>query len=1278
MRSIWKTKKKFEIRSEGQNLFSVIFYSEEDLEQILEGRPWLFRKYLVLFDRLVSSIDRDLIYLTSSPFWIKIGPCLPNFDKKDMLYAIGCTFGGVIRSEIDDEFCRLRVNLDVQKPLRRGIFASSGSSINSWVPFKYEKLPIFCFGCGHLGHGLQDCGLLSLDEKNKIKDDPPFSVALKAESKLVGKESMKFAAFSKLKGVQRVYTGRSKEGIEGCNSRVDSLINFEGLFSGRQLSTWEEGLLNEAVVEDMGQGVVRKLMEIDTKGHLKKSWRRLEARNKADSSMCGQVVGKRKFLEIGGDFNLDESSRQLNKQRMEKVRRRCGFDFGIEVEADGSKGGLCMAWKKELDVNLKSFSKWHIDVLIKEDNVEEEWRYTGFYGSPYLKDKNSVWSLLKRLAQEIDYPWLVKGDFNEILYSFEKCGGIPRDSKRMEDFREMLVDCQLYDIGFSGVSYTWERGNLPETNIRERLDKGLQMRSGVGSLGRRGERDDDEMAKLIDTKIHLNLEIDKDEVFWVQRARQDWLKLGDRNAAFFHRCALTRRQANTISKLVTEEGLEIDEESGILNAASLFFQNLFTTKGVADPGKVLVGIERIIRQKDNELLLAPYREEEIEIALKGMGPTKAPRPDGFPALFYQSSERFFPVRLITDNVLLAYEILHTIKQKRLGKKGVMAVKLDMSKAYDRVEWRFIEEVMIKIGFACEWVELLRRCVTSVNYVVNINGRRGDFEGLSSLIRIARRNGLIKGIKASRQGPAVSHLLFADDCIIFGEASHIGAKIMKGVLQDYKTCSGQCVNFSKSTVFFSPNSTEEIKAEVSRLLGVRVTTNPERYLGLPNMISRRKKESFQNLLDRISKRIDGWSNRMLSSSYAWRSIWAAKGSSDNKVVELINNQTREWKREVVEDTFEDDEAEKILRIPLAKHPHEDLRVWRADPTGVFSVKSTYKLLQNVYPSAYAIQIIYCDFYKKLWGIDLLTKIKINMYKASWNYIPTRVNLSLKKLNFDASCPRCGSGSESLLHLFRDCPTSVSMWSELTEMQLIQDPNIDFKQWLTSSVAFLSLDSSRLFCVALWAIWGERNAWIHEKRCKTGKEIADFVRNYVTEIDGAKSTVDNSPKIKRRWKHPPHHTVKINFDGAFDVKENRSASGVVVRNNEGSVLASKPKLHEKVASAFAAEALACREAVQLRVDMQKKDVIIEGDSLTVVKKCRNVSMDRSLIGSYIFDIQQMQSGFKTIQFEFISRSGNNLAHMIATESLKNREGFYLDLRVPIYAEERARDDSLRKPD
>ncbi|MBA0551280.1 hypothetical protein Golob_022173, partial [Gossypium lobatum] len=107
----------------GQNLFLIIFEMEDDLELILEGRPWLFRKSLILFDRLCQAVERDQIRLISSPFWIKIETCFLEIDKKDLLHAIGGTFGGVLRSEISEEFCRLRINLDVQKPLRRGIFA---------------------------------------------------------------------------------------------------------------------------------------------------------------------------------------------------------------------------------------------------------------------------------------------------------------------------------------------------------------------------------------------------------------------------------------------------------------------------------------------------------------------------------------------------------------------------------------------------------------------------------------------------------------------------------------------------------------------------------------------------------------------------------------------------------------------------------------------------------------------------------------------------------------------------------------------------------------------------------------------------------------------------------------------------------------------------------------------------------------------------------------------------------------------------------------------------
>ena len=90
-------------------------------------------------------------------------------------------------------------------------------------------------------------------------------------------------------------------------------------------------------------------------------------------------------------------------------------------------------------------------------------------------------------------------------------------------------------------------------------------------------------------------------------------------------------------------------------------------------------------------------------------------------LISESQSAFIADKLITDNVLIAFESLHHMKTNCTGRTGFMALKLDMSKAYDRVEWSFLENFLLKIGFQESWVAMIMECITTVMYSILVNG-----------------------------------------------------------------------------------------------------------------------------------------------------------------------------------------------------------------------------------------------------------------------------------------------------------------------------------------------------------------------------------------------------------------------------------------------------------------------------------------------------------------------------------------------------------------------------
>ncbi|KAK9927239.1 hypothetical protein M0R45_024432 [Rubus argutus] len=118
-------------------------------------------------------------------------------------------------------------------------------------------------------------------------------------------------------------------------------------------------------------------------------------------------------------------------------------------------GGIALLWNDSVPVALNSYSSNHIDVLVGASTDPKRWRFTGFYGQPKVTDRHQSWSLLKLLSQKSQLPWLMGGDFNEILESHEKEGGQARCARQMIDFREAVQFCSLSNIHAMGPRFTW-------------------------------------------------------------------------------------------------------------------------------------------------------------------------------------------------------------------------------------------------------------------------------------------------------------------------------------------------------------------------------------------------------------------------------------------------------------------------------------------------------------------------------------------------------------------------------------------------------------------------------------------------------------------------------------------------------------------------------------------------------------------------------------------------------------------------------------------------------
>ena len=255
-----------------------------------------------------------------------------------------------------------------------------------------------------------------------------------------------------------------------------------------------------------------------------------------------------------------------------------------------------------------------------------------------------------------------------------------------------------------------------------------------------------------------------------------------------------------------------------------------------------------------------------------------------PLLISNTQASFVPGRQITDNIVIVQEVIHTMRRKQ-GAKGYMALKIDFEKAYDRLRWSFIRDTLNQMNLPILLVNVIMECVTSTSMQVLWNGeptrsfkptrgiRQGDplspylfvmcMERLYQTIEEEIMAQRWKPIRASRNGPLLSNLFFADDIILFAEANSDQARIVNDCLGRFCCASGQRVSCTKSRIYFSTNVTQDMQHDISQILNMEATEDLGLYLGMPTLTHRITKDTFSHLCEKLDRRLAGWKTKYLS-------------------------------------------------------------------------------------------------------------------------------------------------------------------------------------------------------------------------------------------------------------------------------------------------------------------------------------------------------------------------------------------------------------------------------
>ncbi|KAK3187899.1 hypothetical protein Dsin_027460 [Dipteronia sinensis] len=448
---IWKLRHALVVESVTVNTFTFHFEKEEDLLRVLSGERWSFDNALLVLKKLVGQALDPMIGAVCTEITSKnvLTAELQSADINVDEESIG-TVNSELRFPTKDSLEKMEFDM-------KGPSANTGVGRSNWVripkPNRFGEILTHSFlqrgkrkGDGEEFDGfvrrrktiVELCPTAILDASGaEINSD--VGVAPPSSSAMVGTPLASMSSGSRTNDSRVTISSRSEGLTNGCGGSYPRNI-------GRSVSTGMPPLIKIFSWNAWGLGNARAFNVL--------------------------LTHKR---EANPELMLLMEPR-CDHSKLEKWRVKLGFSSKLVVNSVGNSGRLCLFWSDTVVVELLSFSLAHIDVKVRSGG-DRYWRFTGFYGHLDHDQMVHSWTILRRIAGMLEWLWVCIRDFNEILYDFEKLGGLQKNQRHVAAFREALEDCDLDDMVFIGPKFTRCNKQKGDKIILERLDRGTCNRA---------------------------------------------------------------------------------------------------------------------------------------------------------------------------------------------------------------------------------------------------------------------------------------------------------------------------------------------------------------------------------------------------------------------------------------------------------------------------------------------------------------------------------------------------------------------------------------------------------------------------------------------------------------------------------------------------------------------------------------------------------------------------------------------------------------------------------